>query len=388
MNSTDPRPNDDWNLEDAADAADTGDVEELDIATAKRGMGPVATALVTVTVALLVVAGAGFGWWMWQNHWRQVSITVDGDQLHARADTTVAQFLKDHDSFQRKPGRLVSLKGDVLEPAGGNAVQVKLDGTAIPVSEYGSTTLARATTMTVTPGTDRTEEHTVEQRTVPFTTDINLNNGPIQVVTQQGEDGTDEIWIGKRSKQEIKKRTVEPMKKLTVQSFSPQPEGKKVIALTFDDGPSQYTGPILDILKKKKVKATFFDLGEEALAMPALEQRMVKEGHQVASHSVSHPYLPNMSAQELRKEITTSFADLKEASGTVTRTLRAPYGAFGVQQWKDAATVLDRNVLWTIDTLDWKRPGAKAIHDEVMKNAYNGAVALMHDGGGDRTQDI
>lgn len=71
------------------------------------------------------------------------------------------------------------------------------------------------------------------------------------------------------------------------------------------------------------MKATFFDLGEEALAMPALEQRMVKEGHQVASHSVSHPYLPNMSAQELRKEITTSFADLKEASGTVTRTLRA-----------------------------------------------------------------
>ncbi|MFR0587225.1 polysaccharide deacetylase family protein [Bifidobacterium pseudolongum] len=388
MNSTDPRPDDDWNLEDATDAADAGDVEELDIATAKRGMGPVATALVTVAVALLVVAGAGFGWWMWQNHWRQVSITVDGDQLHARADTTVAQFLKDHDSFQRKPGRLVSLKGDVLEPAGGNAVQVKLDGTAIPVSEYGSTTLARATTMTVTPGTDRTEEHTVEQRTVPFTTDINLNNGPIQVVTQQGEDGTNEIWIGKRSKQEIKKRTVEPMKKLTVQSFSPQPEGKKVIALTFDDGPSQYTGPILDILKKKKVKATFFDLGEEALAMPTLEQRMVKEGHQVASHSVSHPYLPNMSAQELRKEITTSFADLKEASGTVTRTLRAPYGAFGVQQWKDAATVLDRNVLWTIDTLDWKRPGAKAIHDEVMKNAYNGAIALMHDGGGDRTQDI
>lgn len=99
------------------------------------------------------------------------------------------------------------------------------------------------------------------------------------------------------------------------------------------------------------MKATFFDLGEEALAMPALEQRMVKEGHQVASHSVSHPYLPNMSAQELRKEITTSFADLKEASGTVTRTLRAPCGAFGVQQWKDAATVLDRNVLWTIDTL-------------------------------------
>lgn len=193
MNSTDPRPDDDWNLEDAADSADTGDVEELDIATDKRGMGPVATALITVAVAVLVVAGAGFGWWMWQNHWRQVSITVDGDQLHARADTTVAQFLADHGDFQRKPGRLVSLKGDVLEPAGGTAVQVKLDGTVIPVSEYGSTTLARATTMTVTPGTDRTEEHTVEQRKVPFTTDINLNNGPIQVVTQQGKDGTDEI---------------------------------------------------------------------------------------------------------------------------------------------------------------------------------------------------
>lgn len=69
-------------------------------------------------------------------------------------------------------------------------------------------------------------------------------------------------------------------------------------------------------------------------------------------------------------------------------TPNAPYGAFGVQQWKDAADIVDMNVLWSIDTLDWKRPGAKAIHDEVLKNAYNGAVALMHAGGGDRTQDI
>lgn len=374
---------------------DVAAVEEIDFqGSAKppkrphRTMGPVAAAVVTVLVALIVVALGAGAWWMWRFHWRSVDVNVDGETVSARADTTIARFLDDHDDFGRTRGRLLSLKGKVLDKDGGDPVAVSVNGTTVPAADYGTTTIADAETMTVTPGKDVTEAHTSEQRTTKYGTDINLNNGPIQVVTQQGEDGEQEVWIGKRSKEEVVHKEIKPAKKLTVQSFAPQPAGKKVIALTFDDGPSQYTGPILDILRQKKVKATFFDLGEEALAYPKLEQRMVKEGHQVASHSVSHPYMPDMSRDDLRKEILTGFADLKEASDTKTRVLRAPYGAFGVQQWKDTADIVDMNVLWSIDTLDWKRPGKKAIHDEVLKNAYNGAIALMHDGGGDRTQDI
>ena len=136
------------------------------------------------------------------------------------------------------------------------------------------------------------------------------------------------------------------------------------------------------------MKATFFDVGESSAQYPKQEKRMLAEGHQVASHSNTHPYMPKMGRDELRAEITAGFDNLKKASGLETKVMRAPYGAFGVEQWKQCADLLDMNVLWDIDTEDWKMPGAQAIHDAVLKNAHNGAVVLMHDGGGDRSQDV
>ncbi|KFI60754.1 polysaccharide deacetylase family protein [Bifidobacterium cuniculi] len=382
---------DEHDVDDLRDTADDIEIIDFDGAARppKRRHGAVFTGIAAALATLLVVALAGGGWYLWTYKWRNVTISVDNEPVTTSADTTIAELLKDHDDFGRKPGRLLSVKGSILKKDGGLPVSVKLDGQPLATADYATTTIARAATMTVTPGVDVVEPHDVEQRKVPFPTDINLNNGPIQVVTQQGVDGVNEVWIGKQSKQENVHRTVSKPVPLVVQSFSPTAtDGRKVIALTFDDGPSQYTGRILDVLRQKKVKATFFDLGEQALAYPQLEQRMVAEGHQVASHSVSHPYLPDLDGEELRQEIVASFEDLEKASDTKTRILRAPYGAFGAEQWKEAATVMDMNVLWTIDTLDWKRPGAKAIRQEVSKNAYNGAVALMHDGGGDRTQTI
>ena len=230
--------------------------------------------------------------------------------------------------------------------------------------------------------------HTVRYDTVKYGTDINLNNGPLQEVKQLGKDGMKEIWVGRRSKKEVDKGFKKEPQNLVVQSRSPRPAGRKVIALTFDDGPSQYSDAILDILKEKGVKATFFDVGESSAQYPKQEKRMLAEGHQVASHSNTHPYMPKMGRDELRAEITAGFDNLKKASGLETKVMRAPYGAFGVEQWKQCADLLDMNVLWDIDTEDWKMPGAQAIHDAVLNNAHNGAVVLMHDGGGDRSQDV
>ena len=296
--------------------------------------------------------------------------------------------MRDHRDFERKPGRLLSVEGKVLEPSGGNTVSVKFDGKQIEPADWDHTRFEKNGTLTVTPGTDLTEEHTVEQRKVPFKTDINLNGGPVQIVTQQGEDGLQEFWVGRQSKKTAAKTVIRKQEPLIVKSFAPRPEGKKVIALTFDDGPSIYSDKILDILKQNKVKATFFELGEQSLEFPKVEQRIVREGHQIASHSVSHPYFPNMSAQEQRQEIESSLSDIKKASDVSTRTFRAPYGAFGVDEWKNNATLIDRNVLWDVDTLDWKRPGEKQITKEVVDYVHNGAVVLMHSGGGDRSQTV
>nr|WP_231129383.1 polysaccharide deacetylase family protein [Bifidobacterium choloepi] len=175
---------------------------------------------------------------------------------------------------------------------------------------------------------------------------------------------------------------------MVVKDYNPRPDGKKVIALTFDDGPSQYTDDILKILVDKGVKATFFDLGTQALAYADQEQAMLKDGMQVASHSNTHPYLPSMSKDDLRAEIQAGFANIEKASGVQTTVFRSPYGAFGADQWKDAAGLISMNVLWDIDSEDWRKPGVDQIVANVVNYAHNGAIALMHDGGGDRSEDI
>ncbi len=162
----------------------------------------------------------------------------------------------------------------------------------------------------------------------------------------------------------------------------------RVVALTFDDGPSQYTGRILDVLKDKGIKATFFNLGQNAANNAAAARRVVSEGHQLASHSNSHPNMPDLDRDTMRADIGAGFDALHAAAEVDTKVFRAPYGAFGEQQWRDAADLIDMNVLWDIDTLDWKRHGAEAIVKTVLDNAHNGAIVLMHDGGGDRSQDI
>ena len=334
----------DYENEEAGRAEFEHEVEDLSFgdnvhAPKPKHRHPALFSAVTTLIVLLVLALGAGAWYMWQYHWRTLSIEVDGTAYSAKADTTVAAFMRDHRDFERKPGRLLSVEGKVLEPSGGNTVSVKFDGKQIEPADWDHTRFEKNGTLTVTPGTDLTEEHTVEQRKVPFKTDINLNGGPVQIVTQQGEDGLQEFWVGKQSKKTAAKTVIRKQKPLIVKSFAPRPEGKKVIALTFDDGPSIYSDKILDILKQNKVKATFFELGEQSLEFPKVEQRIVREGHQLASHSVSHPYFPNMSAQEQRQEIESSLSDIKKASDVSTRTFRAPYGAFGVDEWKNLSLI-------------------------------------------------
>ena len=344
--------------------------------------------ILAMLLIVLVAGGATGGWYLWNYHLRRIPVTVNRVDRLVRIDSTIATLLHDNDDFNAKPGRLLDITGKVLDKRGGGAIIVKRNGAAVATAQLGSTRMADNDVITVESGKDQTEAHTVRYDTVKYGTDINLNNGPLQEVKQLGKDGMKEIWVGRRSKKEVDKGFKKEPQNLVVQSRSPRPAGRKVIALTFDDGPSQYSDAILDILKEKGVKATFFDVGESSAQYPKQEKRMLAEGHQVASHSNTHPYMPKMGRDELRAEITAGFDNLKKASGLETKEMRAPYGAFGVEQWKQCADLLDMNVLWDIDTEDWKMPGAQAIHDAVLNNAHNGAVVLMHDGGGDRSQDV
>ena len=168
------------------------------------------------------------------------------------------------------------------------------------------------------------------------------------------------------------------------------PEGEdRVVALTFDDGPNPpYTGRILDVLDRYGVPATFFCVGLHASAHSEELSRMVESGHRLANHTWSHPFLPDLTPAELAVQLDRTDEALAAVAGEQGRRLfRPPYGSRSpnIVSWlarEDAGTV----VLWDVDAYDWALPGADVIARTVLGHARPGSIALMHDGGGDRSQ--
>jgi peptidoglycan/xylan/chitin deacetylase (PgdA/CDA1 family) len=344
---------------------------------------------ITVTVLCLVATVlTAFSVWFWWNNFRRFTVQVNHTAIQVTGRQTLAEVLSEHRNFDKKPGKLLSLTGKTLEDEGGAPISVTYNNAAIKDDEFSDTFMHEGDTLTVSNGRNTSERHTVHEKDIPFTTSMSTG-GAIQFVEQQGKAGKQQYWVGDRSGDTVDKSVITKPTELKIASLSPKPPaGKKVIALTFDDGPSSFTAPILDILKSKGAKATFFDIGTQSAEMPQMERRILAEGNQVASHSNSHPDLTTLGRDALRKELNAGFNAISTASGTTSRMLRAPYGAFNKQCWSDASDMVSSNIVWTTDTLDWKRPGEQAIKDQVLKHAYSGAIVLMHDGGGDRSEDV
>lgn len=160
---------------------------------------------------------------------------------------------------------------------------------------------------------------------------------------------------------------------------------EKVVALTFDDGPDPIDTPvILDILKEKEVRATFFVLGKAAQSNPALLKRLVKEGHEIGNHGFSHDYKQRYLVKEMDQTDQAVFA----ATGNHTYFYRPPGGLVSKPQLEAAKQNGHLVVLWSVDSKDWRNPGVKPIVDNVMKNVFPGSIILMHDGGYQRTQTV
>ncbi|RJQ77127.1 polysaccharide deacetylase family protein [Pseudonocardiaceae bacterium YIM PH 21723] len=161
------------------------------------------------------------------------------------------------------------------------------------------------------------------------------------------------------------------------------------VALTFDDGPvPPYTDQILDTLGEFGVPGTFFVAGLHARAFPDLIDRMAREGHVVANHTWSHAYVPDLSAPDLRWQLSTTNSAIREVTGTAPRLFRPPYGSRTPQALRQLAAEGMATVLWDVDTVDWSMPGAKSIAKHALTNVRNGSVIIMHDGGGDRSQTV
>jgi len=160
---------------------------------------------------------------------------------------------------------------------------------------------------------------------------------------------------------------------------------EKIVALTFDDGPDPIDTPaVLDILKEKNVRATFFVLGKAAQENPDLLKRLVVEGHEIGNHSFTHDYQQRSLVKEIEQTDQAVFA----ATGHHTYFYRPPGGFLSKYQLDTIKKNGQMVALWSVDSKDWRNPGVKQIVDNVMKNVFPGAIILMHDGGYKRTQTV
>ena len=153
------------------------------------------------------------------------------------------------------------------------------------------------------------------------------------------------------------------------------------IAMTFDDGPSAENTPrLLEMLKQRNIKATFFLIGQNAAANPDLVRRILAEGHEIGNHSWTHPQLSKLSDDRVTAEITKTQDAIKDASGFTPTLLRPPYGAITPRQREWIENQFGLNIiLWSVDPFDWKRPGASVITQRILSQARPGAIILSHD---------
>ncbi len=155
--------------------------------------------------------------------------------------------------------------------------------------------------------------------------------------------------------------------------------GKKLIALTFDDGPGPDTGRLLDALKARGARATFFLLGSRINSHTALVQRMEAEGHTVGNHSTNHKNLRNLTLAGINTEMGTTAERIKNAIGHYPYVMRCPGGNANDRVSGYAKQIGVPIIYWSIDTLDWKHRDSATVLANAKAGATDGSIILMHD---------
>jgi peptidoglycan/xylan/chitin deacetylase (PgdA/CDA1 family) len=169
------------------------------------------------------------------------------------------------------------------------------------------------------------------------------------------------------------------------------PVNRRVIALTFDDGPWVQTVRFLDVLERMHVVATFFEIGEQISTYGehgAIERRMLADGDMIGDHTWSHINVAG-AGPVAASQISRTADAIRQATGGFEPCLfRAPGGAVSGALIAEARSMGFTTIQWNVDPRDWARPGTNAVYENVVTNARSGSIVLQHDGGGDRSETL
>jgi peptidoglycan/xylan/chitin deacetylase (PgdA/CDA1 family) len=160
------------------------------------------------------------------------------------------------------------------------------------------------------------------------------------------------------------------------------PRGRKRIAIGFDDGPSDYTPSVLRVLRRFDAHATFFEIGQETVGRASTMKKILAQGNEIGNHSLRHEMDPSSASLHETNRL------IRKATGFRPCDFRPPDGAVnsGLIQRAHAERMVTVN--WEVDPRDWASPGVSAIASNVIDNAHNGSIVVMHDGGGNRSETV
>lgn len=228
---------------------------------------------------------------------------------------------------------------------------------------------------------DTTHEH---QRTTALTYSSKRNSKlnesfpkKLLMIQQEKNEEEEKLEVGEQPMDQSNKEILEHVG--TVDEEKVENEAKKV-ALTFDDGPHpENTLKIVELLEKYDAKATFFQLGSLVKEHPEITMAVHQAGHEVASHTWNHPDLRSASVATIEKEILLTHDMIEEVTGAKPLHFRPPYGSTNQSIQAIANQYGQKEILWTLDTLDWKTRSAQHTVQIVKEQVQSGSIVLMHD---------
>jgi peptidoglycan/xylan/chitin deacetylase (PgdA/CDA1 family) len=160
------------------------------------------------------------------------------------------------------------------------------------------------------------------------------------------------------------------------------------LALTFDDGPGPYTPQVLAVLGQENVPATFFEVGLEEHFFHTGTSEIVADGYPIGDHTFNHTAMSTLNRKQQRTQLLNQYQAIKPYGAPFPRLFRPPYGAWNSTTLSLLHQYKMLMVLWSVDTNDYRQPGVQTIVDAVVNGARPGAIILLHDAGGNRSETV
>ncbi len=318
-----------------------------------------------------------------------VRVTVNGAALRVPRGCTVGEALARAQGQCLRESRHWPEAGDLVDVAG-RVIGIGRGGRPRAFLSNGPASLAApiapGEAVAVLAGQDRLEALRVTATLQPYEVQVR-GFGPLWRVEHRGVIGIRRVERGTTSGL-VHRVYVADASPLVI-TRGPSRRGEQRVALTFDDGPNGvWTPQMLDILKEHEAHATFFVLGAAAKHCQQLLARIVAEGHELGLHSYGHGKMARRARASVLADLDRAEAAVRPAVQGKLRWYRPPYGDVSTGLLKILAERGYSVALWSVDPRDWLRPGSQVVYDRVMRQLKDGAVIVLHDGGGNRAGTV